>query len=82
MGNYNNCVCGKWKYVDELGAFIALDEYQNPTQDAGVWLYKPYNLAAVPEAPAWAMMLPGLLALGAWRLRSRRSMAGMRARLD
>lgn len=79
VGTYNNCVCGKWKYVAELGAFIALDEYQNTTQDAGVWLYKPYSVAAVPEAPPWAMMVPGLLALGAWRVRRRRNGASLSA---
>lgn len=65
-------VLGKWQYIDELGAFMALDMYSSATQDAGVWLYKPYNVGAVPEAPALWLMACGGLLLGV-RLRQRRA---------
>ena len=59
-GDYATGVQGKWHYVDSLGAFIALDEYNTTSGDAGVWLYKPFDVTAVPEAPSRAMMLVGL----------------------
>jgi chitodextrinase len=34
-------VFGKWKYIKQLGAYLALDEYNTAIGDAGVWLYKP-----------------------------------------
>jgi hypothetical protein len=34
-------VMGKWKYVPELQAFLALNEFNTVTQDAEVWLYRP-----------------------------------------
>jgi len=40
-GNYATGVLGKWKFVPELGAFIALDNFASATGDAAVWIYKP-----------------------------------------
>lgn len=66
-------VLGKWKYVPELGAFMAMDEL-DATKDAGIWLYKPLPTAltaAVPEPGSTSLMLAGLSVVGLW-LRSRR----------
>lgn len=57
-GNFANGVLGKWLYVEELGAFLALDEYDYATLDAPVWLYKP--LSAVPEPSTAVTLLAGL----------------------
>jgi hypothetical protein len=75
-GSFSTGVLGKWQYVAELGAFVALDSFNNTTQDAGVWLYKPFFAAAVPEPGSWAMMLAGLCTVG-W-LASRRRKPGSR----
>lgn len=64
-GNFGNGVLGKWDYVSELGAFIALNEYDG-MGDAEVWLYKPLT-AAVPELDTRSMTLFGLVALIGWR---------------
>ncbi|MEO6277431.1 Ig-like domain-containing protein [Roseateles sp.] len=40
-GKFVTGVFGKWKYVKQLGAYVALDEYNSQIGDAGVWLYKP-----------------------------------------
>lgn len=61
--SYEIGVLGKWQYVPELGAFIALDRYDIASSDAGVWLYKPFA-AAIPEPAAAVMMLAGLGLLG------------------
>lgn len=66
-GNFVNGVLGKFEYVPELGAFIALDEFSAVTNDAEVWLYKPLA-SAVPE-PSDAWMLVSGLALVGWRIR-------------
>lgn len=47
-GKFLTGVFGKWKYVKQLGAFVALDEYNSAIGDAGVWLYKPAPLGAAP----------------------------------
>jgi hypothetical protein len=52
-------VLGKFHFVSELGAFIALDQYSGATMDAGVWLYKPL-VAVIPEPTSVAMLLTGL----------------------
>ena len=44
-------VMGKWKYVPELQAFLALNEFNTVTQDAEVWLYRPLDGAAPPPVP-------------------------------
>lgn len=58
-GQFSNGVYGKWEYVDELGAFIALNEYSPTTTDAEVWLYKPFA-TVVPEPSEWALLALGL----------------------
>ena len=62
-GNFFNGVYGKWKYVEELNAFVALDEF-NFTNNSGadVWLYKPLA-TQVPEPGTAAFMVLGLAAL-------------------
>ncbi len=70
-GNFVTGVLGKWKYVSELGAFVALNEYSNTTGDAEVWLYKPFA-AAVPEPSVYVMMLAGIGLMG-WVARRRRT---------
>jgi hypothetical protein len=70
-GNFVTGVLGKWEYVSELGAFIALNEYNDATKDAEVWLYKP--LAAVPELSTYASMLAGLAVVA---MRARRHRIG------
>jgi PEP-CTERM motif len=62
-----NGVLGKWKYVDELNAFVALGEFDPLSGDAEVWLYKPMT-APVPEPGTYALLLAGLAAVG-WRAR-------------
>ena len=77
-GNFVTGVFGKLDYIDELGAFLALNEFSSLTGDAEVWLYKPYattsttpgngtppDPATVPEPNAMALLLGslGLLAL-------------------
>lgn len=42
-GDFVTGVFGKWDYVDELGAFIAVNEFSSLTGDAEVWLYKPFS---------------------------------------
>lgn len=56
-----NGVLGKWQYVPELEAFIGMEGYANG--DAGIWLYKPLNVSAVPELPTVWMWLLGLVAV-------------------
>jgi hypothetical protein len=49
-GNFVTGVLGKWHFVSELGAYIALDEVNLLSGDAAVWLYKPFGArqATVP----------------------------------
>lgn len=61
-GNFADGVLGKWKYVAELGAFIALDSFNDATNDSTVWLYRPMAMS-VPEPRGSGLMLIGL-ALG------------------
>lgn len=63
-GNHRYTVGGKWQYVEALGAFVALDEFNGATGDAGVWLYKT-QVMAVPEPSSFVMLTAGLLGLGA-----------------
>ncbi len=62
-GNHAHGVLGKWQYIDDLGVFVALDEYSAATTDAAVWFYKPL-VSAVPEPGTVAMLLAGLGLLG------------------
>lgn len=61
-GEYSACVCGKWQYIEELDAMMALDQYNPATGDAGVWLYKA-QVGAVPEIPSSLGMTLGLASL-------------------
>lgn len=49
-GEYNG-VLGKFHYVAELGAIIALEAWDGGRQDAPVWLYKPPAAAGLPTLP-------------------------------
>lgn len=52
-------VLGKWKYIPNLDAFMALDD----TSQGNVWLYRPAgwtNPVPVPEPDVVALMLAGL----------------------
>lgn len=57
-------VLGKWKYAEELDAFIALSD----SVEGNVWAYKPLGwvnpVAAIPEASTSAMMIAGLALIG------------------
>lgn len=76
-GDFQTGVLGKWHYVDELDAFIALDEYDYLTADAGVWLYKPHSditnppIGNIPE-PMTLTMTISALAILLRRLRQRK----------
>ena len=71
-GNFANGVYGKWHFVEELGAFVALDEFNFSNNTGGnVWLYKPFA-AVVPEPGRLALALMGL---GVLMLRMRRKQA-------
>ena len=55
-GGFSSGVLGKWQYVAELGAFIALDEFDYTTGDAPVWLYKPFS--AIDISKLYRLFLP------------------------
>lgn len=69
-GRHMDGVLGKWEYVEELGAFIALDSWDAASQDAAVWLYRP--TAAVPEPSGLWLGALGLGVLAGRRRRRRR----------
>ena len=75
-GNFDDGVLGKWKYVAELGAFVALDSFQDANNDAAVWLYRPMA-STVPEPGAAGLMAVGLGLGLLWH--SRRRHTGGRA---
>lgn len=83
-GDFNTGVFGKWNYIDELDAFMALNEFSSTTGDAEVWLYKPFSSTATPppngggtgtvdEPNAAALLLAslGILALARRRRETR-----------
>ena len=73
-GDFATGVLGKWKYVDELQAFMAMDSFDTATGDAGIWLYKPFSTAtAVPDAPALWTLLAGLGLLAVRRRQAARA---------
>lgn len=47
-GDFVTGVFGKLHYIDELDAFIALNEFSSATGDAEVWLYKPFGTTTTP----------------------------------
>ncbi|MFN4341498.1 MAG: hypothetical protein ACK4FE_05610 [Azonexus sp.] len=57
-GNFMNGVLGKWDFIYELGAFIAINEYSSITRDAEVWLYKPYASEIAPGGNGGGANLP------------------------
>ena len=71
-GSFATGVQGKWKYVDALGAFIALNEIDPTSLDAEVWLYKVAGASVVPEPATYALWFLGL-GLTLLRLQSRRA---------
>lgn len=77
-GNFQTGVLGKWHFIDELDAFIALDEYNYATADAGVWLYKPYSDVVEPPSgevsePAPLALFFSALGMMMWRSRRRQT---------
>lgn len=74
-GAFLTGVFGKWKYVSEIHAFIALDEYSDSSGDAGVWAFVPSDIAAIPEAPPYILLLCGVAVLsGRSHYRDRKNM--------
>lgn len=71
-GSFATGVQGKWKYVDALGAFVALNEIDPTSLDAEVWLYKVAGASVVPEPATYALWFLGL-GLTLLRLQSRRA---------
>jgi hypothetical protein len=68
-----NGVLGKWKYIAQLDAFMALEG----ATAGNVWLYKPegwVNPVPVPEPSTYAMLLGGLGLLAAVARRRRQGM--------
>ena len=60
-----NGVNGKWDYIAELDAFIAVEN----KVEGNVWIYKPTGwVAPVPEPETYAMLLAGLGIIGLRRL--------------
>jgi len=62
-GNFYTGVFGKWDYVDELGAFIAVNEFSSAIGDAEVWLYKPFSNQVDNGGGTGTVPEPGSLAL-------------------
>lgn len=76
-GSASGGVLGKWDYVEELNAFIALETYAGGfspgTGDAPVWLFKVADITApIPEPSAGLLMLLGL-GFGASYIKRRRA---------
>ncbi|WP_374496144.1 hypothetical protein [Zoogloea sp.] len=63
-GNFSTGVLGKWNYIEELDAFMALNEFSNTTGDAEVWLYKPFSTTTTTPPPNGGTVdEPGMAAL-------------------
>lgn len=61
FGLFANGVLGKWLYVDELEAFIAVDP-DTTSNNSGVWLYKPIS-TPVPELGSLQLLVVGLISV-------------------
>lgn len=60
-----NGVWGKWKYISDLKAYIALGDSPNAAGQGDVWMYKPLGWTnPVPEPSTWMMLLAGASLLG------------------
>ena len=57
-GNFVTGVLGKWDYISELGAFIALNEFSTVDMDAEVWLYKPFSTSIIEPPPGGGGTVP------------------------
>lgn len=75
QGNFATGVTGKWQYIPQLNAFLALDEYR-ADGDAEVWLYKTALATAVPEPSRLLLTFCGIGIVGLTiRRKSRRPSA-------
>lgn len=70
-GGFVTGVLGKWQYIPELRAFLAVDQIQ-ANGYAGVWFRKPI-LAPIPEPKTMLLLAVGSIALLSTALRSRPS---------
>lgn len=77
-GNFQTGVLGKWDYIAELNAFVALDEYSD-TDPGGVWLFKPFASAdqtsLISEPQTLSMLLAGMVMVSGFLARRGKKVA-------